>query len=284
MNTDQPVPGIPGDGLIRLRLDISYDGRDYFGWARQTDLRTVQGELERMLSHLYGVHVDVTCAGRTDAGVHARGQVAHMDVPGRLEVGLDLRRINRALPGDVRINAITKVPESFDARFSAMWRRYSYAVCDSAVGPAPLARHMVLPWSRPLDLEALNKAADGLVGEHDFTAFCKPRDFASSVREIQLLRWSRVDGLAVLAIQADAFCHSMVRSLVGVMLPVGDGRRSVSWPAEVLASGARHSAVTVMPPFPLVLEEVGYPADDLLLARQQQTRTFRGASDPRQGC
>jgi tRNA pseudouridine38-40 synthase len=226
----------------------------------------------------------VTCAGRTDAGVHARGQVAHIDVPGGLEDSLDLRRINRALPADVRIAAITRVPDSFDARFSAVWRRYSYTVCDSVVGAAPLERHMALSWSRPLNLDALNEAAQGVIGEHDFAAFCKPRDFASSVREIQDLTWRRVDGRAVMAIRADAFCHSMVRSLVGVMLPVGDGRRAVSWPAEVLASRTRHSAVTVMPSFPLVLEEVGYPPNQLLLARQAQTRTFRGTHAPGGGC
>ena len=256
-------------------MDLAYDGRNFSGWARQTELRTVQGELERMLGHLYGVHVDVTCAGRTDAGVHARGQVAHIDVPESLVDGLELRRINRALSEDVRIIAITRVPESFDARFSAIWRRYSYTVSDSVVGAAPLDRHMVLAWPRPLNLDALNEAAQAVIGEHDFTAFCKPRDFASSVREIQDLTWTRVDGQAVMSIRADAFCHSMVRSLVGVMLPVGDGRRSVTWPADVLASRARHSAVTVMPAFPLVLEEVGYPPDHLLLARQEQTRTFR---------
>jgi tRNA pseudouridine38-40 synthase len=235
----------------------------------------VQGELERMLGHLYGVHVDVTCAGRTDAGVHARGQVAHLDVPEALVDGLELRRINRALADDVRVNAIKRVPDAFDARFSATWRRYSYSVCDSVVGPGPLERHMVLAWHRPLDVDALNLAAEGLLGEHDFTAFCKPRDFASSVRDIQALTWSRVDGLVVMGIRADAFCHSMVRSLVGAMLPVGDGRRAVTWPAEVLASRTRHSAVTVMPAYPLVLEEVGYPSDDQLLARQHATRSYR---------
>ena len=228
-----------------------------------------------MLGHLYGVHVDVTCAGRTDAGVHARGQVAHLDVPRDLGELLDLRRINRALPDDIRVNAITLVPDAFDARFSAIWRRYTYSVCDSAVGAQPLDRHKVLSWSRPLDLDALNEAARGLLGEHDFTAFCKPRDYASTIREIQELTWTRADGLVVMGIRADAFCHSMVRSLVGVMLPVGDGRRASSWPAQVLASRTRHSAVTVMPAHPLVLEEVGYPSEDQLLARQAQTRTFR---------
>jgi tRNA pseudouridine38-40 synthase len=240
-----------------------------------TGLRTVQGELERVLGHLFGGEVELTCAGRTDAGVHARGQVAHVDLP--LDCpDIDARRMNRALPDDVRVVRVAPAPRGFDARFAAIWRRYSYAVSDDGLGPAPLERHTVLPWHRPLDLDAMNEAAVGLLGEHDFAAFCKPRDFGSSVRALQVLRWyRRVDGVAVMDVRADAFCHSMVRSLVGAMLPVGDGRRSRDWPAAVLATGIRDSAVTVMPAFPLVLEEVGYPADDELLARQGQTRSFR---------
>ena len=261
-----------------MRLDIAYDGRDFSGWARQTHpagLRTIQGLLEEVLGHLLGVGVTVTCAGRTDAGVHARGQVAHLDVaewPGEV----DVRRVNRALPSDVRVTRISPVPAEFDARFSAIWRRYSYRVCDDGVGPAPLDRWSVLPWHRPLRIEDLNEASAHLVGEHDFAPFCKQRDFGTTVRAVQVLHWDRdADGLAVMTVQADAFCHSMVRSLVGVLLPVGDGRRATTWPAEILRSGQKHSAVTVMPAFPLVLEEVGYPADDLLLERQRQTRTLR---------
>lgn len=261
-----------------MRLDIAYDGRDFSGWARQPHppgLRTIQGTLEEAIGHLLGVAVIVTCAGRTDAGVHARGQVAHLDVPAWPEE-IDARRVNRALPSDLRVTRISPAPADFDARFSAIWRRYSYRVCDDGVGPAPLDRWSVLPWHRPLRIDALNEAAVALVGEHDFAPFCKPRDFGTTVRAVQLLRWHRdADGLAVMTVQADAFCHSMVRSLVGVLLPVGDGRRSTGWPAEILQSGQRHSAVTVMPAFPLVLEEVGYPADDQLLERQRQTRSLR---------
>jgi tRNA pseudouridine38-40 synthase len=269
-----------------MRLDIAYDGRDFSGWARQTHpagLRTVQGLLEEVLGHLLGVGVTVTCAGRTDAGVHARGQVAHLDVaewPGEV----DVRRVNRALPADVRVTRISPVPAEFDARFSAIWRRYSYRVCDDGVGPAPLDRWSVLPWHRPLRIEDLNEASARLVGEHDFAPFCKQRDFGTTVRAVQVLRWDRgADGIAVMTVQADAFCHSMVRSLVGVLLPVGDGRRATSWPAEILRSGQKHSAVTVMPAFPLVLEEVGYPADHLLLDRQRQTRTLRYLGAARAG-
>ena len=259
-------------------MGIDYDGADFSGWAAQSTppgLRTVQGELQRVLGHLFGHAVDVQCAGRTDAGVHARGQVAHLDVAS-WPVGIDAARVNRALPADVRVTSITRAPEGFDARFAAIWRRYSYRVCDDGLGPDPLLRHLVLPWHRPLDLDAMNRAAAALVGEHDFAPFCKQRPFATTVRALHELTWHRDDsGVAIMTVRADAFCHSMVRSLVGVLLPVGDGRRPTAWPAEVLRSGTRDSGVTTMPAYPLVLEEVGYPDDAALLDRQRQTRSLR---------
>lgn len=232
----------------------------------------MQGVLEDVLGRLYRRPVDLTCAGRTDAGVHARGQVAHLDAP---ESSVDRARINRALPSDIRVLALSPAPDGFDARFSAIWRRYTYRIDDRDSGPAPLARHTTLPWARPLDLGRMNEAARGLLGEHDFAAFCKQREYASTVRELMELSWTRDDGVAVMAVQADAFCHSMVRSLVGALLPVGDGRQSTTWPAEVLAGRRRSSGVTVMPPYPLVLEGVGYPPDGELLDRQARTRTRR---------
>lgn len=247
-----------------------------------------------MLGHLVGEPVEVQCAGRTDAGVHATGQVAHVDVPAA-STGLDAQRLNRALPDDLRVRELAPAVPGFDARFSALWRRYSYRVCDDGLGPEPLHRHIVLPWSRPLDVDAMTTAAQRLVGEHDFAAFCKARrmgpplrgsaaasplatdrPLASTVRAIHELRWERDrDGLAVMNVRADAFCHSMVRSLVGVLLPVGDGRRPAHWPGDVLRAGRKDSAVTTMPAYPLVLEEVGYPADDQLAERQRQTRSLR---------
>jgi tRNA pseudouridine38-40 synthase len=231
--------------------------------------------MERMLGHVFAQPVELTCAGRTDAGVHARGQVAHLDIATWPD-DVDLSRINRAMPDDIRVTAIAPAPRGFDARFSAIWREYTYRVMDGPVGPAPLERHTILPWPRLLDIDSMNSAAEALLGEHDFTPYCKQREFASSVRELKVLRWDRdASGAAVMTVRADAFCHSMVRSLVGVMLPVGDGRRPVAWPAEVLARGVRDSAVAVMPAHPLVLELVGYPPDDQLLERQSLTRTFR---------
>ena len=263
-----------------MRLDISYDGREFSGWARQRDLRTVQGELERVLGHLAGSQIILTCAGRTDAGVHARGQVAHVDVaPEALGVVLDERRINSALPSDVRVKRIGRAPRGFHARFSALWRRYTYRVCDDQRGPAPLDRLTVLPWTRPLDLDVMNAVAGELLGEHDFAAFCKQRPGSSTIRALQLMSWERDEfGYAVMSVQADAFCHSMVRALVGVQLPVGDGRRSRTWPTQILQARVRDAGLTVMPPYPLVLEEVGYPVDAELLARQHVTRQVRTAA------
>jgi tRNA pseudouridine38-40 synthase len=235
--------------------------------------------MERMLGHVFAQPVELTCAGRTDAGVHARGQVAHTEVA-RWPMDADLARINRAMPDDIRVISIDEAPHGFDARFSAIWREYTYRVMDGPVGPDPLLRHTILPWPRPLDLDRMNAAADALLGEHDFTPFCKQRDFASSVRELKVLRWDRdSSGAAVMTVRADAFCHAMVRSLVGAMLPVGDGRRPVDWPGRVLAAGVRDSAVAVMPAHPLILEAVGYPPDDELLERQSLTRTFRVLGD-----
>lgn len=263
--------------MIRVRLDIAYDGRDFAGWARQRELRTVQGVLEQMIANLVGAEGEITCAGRTDAGVHARGQVAHVDVIG-WPADLDTWRLNRALPEDVRVLAITVVPNEFDARFSALWRRYTYLVSDSPIGPAPLDRGQVLQWGKELNLDAMNSASRMLLGEHDFTAYCKMREGASAVRELIDLRSERVGSDVVITVTADAFCHSMVRSLVGALLPVGDGRKPVTWPFEMLTSGIR--GATVMPPYPLVLEEVGYPPDDQLLDRQLQTKQHRVLSEP----
>jgi tRNA pseudouridine38-40 synthase len=234
-------------------------------------LRTVQGELEQMLSLLVYEPVELTCAGRTDAGVHARGQVAHMDVPDG--VALDVDRVNRALPDDIRITAISDVGSDFDARFSALWRRYSYTVCDGVCDP--LERHRMLQWNATLDVDRMNDAAAAFLGEHDFAGYCKQREGATTIRQILALRWERIDSQAVMHVQADAFCHSMVRSLVGAFLPVGDGRQSVEWSAIGLQALARQSGVTVMPPHPLVLEEVGYPPPEHWAERQHQTRTLR---------
>ncbi|GAB2618748.1 tRNA pseudouridine(38-40) synthase TruA [Streptomyces capparidis] len=273
-------------GDVRVRLDLAYDGRDFSGWARQRERRTVQGELEDALRTVLRLAepVELTVAGRTDAGVHARGQVAHVDLPAAVweaHGGKLLRRLAGRLPADIRVWRVSRAPEGFDARFSAVWRRYAYRVADHPGGVDPLLRGHVLWHDRPVDVDAMNEAAAGLLGEHDFAAYCKRRDGATTIRMLQELRWERPGpgeadaGLAVATVRADAFCHNMVRALVGAMLLVGDGRRPADFPAQVLAGRVRHSAVNVVRPHGLTLEEVGYPSDDRLAARSAEARNMR---------
>ena len=215
----------------------------------------------------------LTVAGRTDAGVHARGQVAHADLPGdRAADPLLLRRLNGLLPADVRVRRVSLAADGFDARFSALARTYRYRIADGPEAVDPLRRD-VLDVPRPLDLPALQAACAPMLGEHDFAAFCKRREGASTVRALLALEWVRDDaGLLVLTIRADAFCHSMVRSVVGAMLAVGDGRRSPDWPAALLDLRTRATEVAVAAPHGLTLEAVAYPPDDELLSRQAVTR------------
>jgi tRNA pseudouridine38-40 synthase len=234
----------------------------------------VQGILEDALAVLAREPVAVTVAGRTDAGVHASGQVAHADLPSAPE----LHRLNGLLDPDVRVRAVVAVSSAFDARFSALARHYAYRITDAV--PDPLRRHDTLAWRRPLDAAAMHAAGQELLGEHDFAAFCRRREGATTVRALRRLdvqRDVRREGnLVLLEVSADAFCHSMVRSLVGALLAVGDGRRPVGWPAEVLATAARDSGVMVAPAHGLTLVRVDYPdTDEALEARQTQTRVRR---------
>src|SRR5690606_11205802 len=170
----------------------------------------------------------------------------------------------------------SEAPAGFDARFSAIWRRYAYRVTAPPGGVDPLLRGHVLWHDWPLDVDAMNEAARGLLGEHDFAAYCKRREGATTIRTLQDLRLERgEDGIITATVRADAFCHNMVRSLIGALLFVGDGHRPWDWPAKVPAAGVRDSAVHVVRPHGLTLEEVGYPADDQLAARSAQARNKR---------
>ncbi len=217
-------------------------------------------------------------AGRTDAGVHARGQVAHADVPAAVAADrLLLRRLHGLLPEDVRVRAVSVAPPGFDARFSALARTYRYRIADGPQAIDPLRRREVLSWPRPLGLEAMQAACAPLLGEHDFVAFCRRREGATTIRRVLKLGWEREGGgLLVLTVRADAFCHSMVRSLVGALMAVGEGRYEPAWPGSLLARRRRADEVSVVPPHGLVLEHVAYPPDDQLLARQVITRSLRG--------
>jgi tRNA pseudouridine38-40 synthase len=254
-----------GAPAVRLRLDLAYEGTDFHGWAVQPDRRTVAGVLAAGLTTLLGEagHGGMTVAGRTDAGVHATGQVCHVDVAaGAWErlAGDPLPRLAAVLPPDVRVRAATLVAPEFDARFSALARRYRYRVTDAPYGADPLRRRDTLAWPRPLDLASLAAAARGLVGEHDFAAYCRRKENATTVRTVTRLDWRRAaDGVLEAVVAADAFCQAMVRSLVGAMLAVGEGRKPPAWPVELLARTTRASEVKVAPAHGLTLVAVDYP-------------------------
>jgi tRNA pseudouridine38-40 synthase len=265
----------------RVRIDLSYDGGGFSGWARQPGQRTVQQVLEDALTRVLRADppVQLTVAGRTDAGVHARGQVAHADLSAAawLEAApAILRRLAGLLPPDVRVRRIGPAPMGFDARFSALSRRYSYRVCDDVTGPDPLRRHDTLWYRRRVEVGAMNEAAGLLLGEHDFAAFCRRREGATTVRELLSLSWTRPEAtVAEATVIADAFCHSMVRALVGALLKVGDGARPPSWPAQVLTARVRDPGVPVVPPHGLCLDEVRYPPPAQLAQRALATRRVR---------
>ncbi|MGJ0117646.1 tRNA pseudouridine(38-40) synthase TruA [Williamsia sp. MIQD14] len=304
MYPDEPAVDTVSGGFVvgsadrvRLRLDIGYDGTDFAGWARQPGQRTVCGEIEAVLTTILREPVVLTVAGRTDAGVHAIAQVAHCDIaasaldtrslqndPSQL-----IRRTARMLPTDVRIKAAAVVSTDFDARFSALRRHYRYRLTDAAWGAEPVSARDTATWSRQLDVAAMNAASATLIGLHDFAAFCKRREGATTVRDLQRFSWTRDDaGIAVAEVVADAFCWSMVRSLVGAVATVGEGRRSVDWCAGLLGETSRASAVPVAPACGLTLVGVDYPPPDQWAARGAVTREVRGAvgccgDEPRSG-
>jgi tRNA pseudouridine38-40 synthase len=262
-------------------VDLGYDGTRFAGWATQPEQRTVQSEVERALATVLRLtEVRVVCAGRTDAGVHARQQVLHVDVPETSYAAQGdhdtlARRLAGVLPDDIGVRAVRRAARGFDARFSPLWRRYAYRISEDPFGPDPLLRHQVLAHRRPLDVAAMTASAAGLWGRHDFAAFCRRREGATTVRTLLELAWVREDGLLVARVVADAFCHTMVRALVGASLAVGEGRRAAGWPATVLAGRERVPDLYVAPPHGLTLEEVRYPADHELAARAVTTRARR---------
>ncbi|MDQ6649084.1 MAG: tRNA pseudouridine(38-40) synthase TruA [Actinomycetota bacterium] len=284
--TDEPAAPHGDGGLVRLRLDLAYDGTAYAGWARQPGQPTIQGAAEEALERVLRVPAALTVAGRTDAGVHARGQVAHADVPsGALAVAGGPaalhRRLLGVLPADIRVTAVTVAPAGFEARFSAERRRYAYRVSDDPSGPDPLRRHDTAAHPRPLDLDRLRRAGAGLLGEHDFAAYCRRRPGATTIRTLLRLEWERgADGVLTATVEADAFCHGMVRSLVGALLLAGDGRRPVDWPAELLAGAVRVPDGQVAPACGLTLLAVTYPDAAELATRAAATRSRRGVPSP----
>jgi tRNA pseudouridine38-40 synthase len=286
--TDEPAIG-PDGGFIRLRLEISYDGTDFAGWAVQGGQRTVAGVLNDALSTVFRSPVKLFAAGRTDTGVHATGQVAHIDVPvdalpharprgrrtGDPEFLPLLRRLARFLPEDVRVRQIARAPDGFDARFSALRRHYVYRLSTAPYGVDPQMARFVTPWPRQLDVDAMAGVAGHLLGLRDFAAFCRKRHGATTIRDLQRFDWARDGDMVTAYVSADAFCWSMVRSLVGALLAVGDGRRSGDWCNALLRQTHRSSAFAAAPPRGLTLMGVDYPPDDQLAARVAVTRDLR---------
>lgn len=274
------------DGFSRYRIDFGYDGTDYAGFAKQPSLRTVQGELTKALEVIFGKDANgfgMKVAGRTDAGVHAQHQVAHIDLSSsqlkRIGRSLDVAsRLNSSLPKDVRVFAFAKAPQGFDARFSATYRKYRYKIADSAASLDPLMLRYVLELKVSLDIKAMKLAAKEMIGLHDFGAFCKPRDGATTIRNLKQLRITRnkaQGNLVEIELLADAFCHNMVRSLVGALVAVGRGKASVLDIKERIATASRVGSFKVVGPEGLSLIEVGYPADSKLAAQAQKARNFR---------
>jgi tRNA pseudouridine38-40 synthase len=278
-----------GGGHVRLRLDIAYDGTEFAGWAVQAGQRTVAGVLDEALSTVFRTPVRLRAAGRTDTGVHATGQVAHTDIPigalpnayPRARRSADpefvplVRRLARLLPADVRIREISRAPAGFDARFSALRRHYAYRLSTAPYGVDPLQARFVTAWPRPLDLDAMAVASRDLVGLHDFAAFCRHRDGATTIRDLQRLDWFRDGDLVTARVSADAFCWSMVRSLVGALLAVGEHRRTADWCRGLLGATRRSSDFAAAPPQGLTLIGVDYPPDSELQARTLVTRDLR---------
>jgi tRNA pseudouridine38-40 synthase len=287
---------------IRIRLDVAYDGTGFQGWARQPGQRTVQGELESALATVFSRYPPaptLTVAGRTDAGVHALDQVAHLDLTpeqfgslrnshhakGRpadaspdAKAGRLARRLNgmAGLSSDLYVRRASLAPPGFDARFSAVWRRYRYRIADALAPRDPLMRNQTLWYPAELDLDAMNVAARGLIGLHDFAAYCRPREGATTIRTLQHFGWERDDtGVVTASLQADAFCHSMVRALTGACVAVGEGKLSAGRAVELLVAKERTAEFKVLPAKGLTLVEIGYPADEDLAARAEQTRARR---------
>ncbi|MFT4281547.1 tRNA pseudouridine(38-40) synthase TruA [Microbacterium sp.] len=277
---------------MRLRLDLAYDGTGFRGWARQPGLRTVQGTLEAAIARILGGAPTLVVAGRTDAGVHASGQVAHLDLTesqqARLAQGRnpDPAALAARLTGvlgqypDLAVHRSALAVPGFDARFSAVWRRYSYRIADRATGYDPLDRLRTTTVNATLDVDAMDEAARSLIGLHDFAAYCKWRDGATTIRTLLEFDWHREDdGVLVANVKADAFCHSMVRALVGACVSVGQGRLTPGDVVEIREAGERTSETKVLAARGLTLAEVGYPADDLLALRAEQTRARRSLDE-----
>ena len=281
--SNEPLVANAAQGLIRIRGKISYDGKDFSGWGMQPDRRTVQGELENAISTFLRVdRVIVQYAGRTDAGVHATAQVIHFDISETDSMDIkDLTyRINAILPEDISIQELEVTTPDFDARFAALSRRYEYLIYQGQRNP--LLRDRAHRSYLPLDVPAMNDASQALIGLHDFSAFCKKREGATTIRTLMKFDWTETaDGLIKVELEADAFCYSMVRGLIGAVLAIGEGKFDKAWLENYLAGREREAHVFAAPALGLTLVDVKYPdASEYAkrIAETLQVRDSDGAS------
>lgn len=268
----------PESGFFRVRITLSYDGTNFFGWGKQADRRTVQGELEAALFKLFQQQLDTVVAGRTDAGVHASGQVCHVDLPENEYTDIAYR-LNRILTDEIRIKSVERTSPDFHARFGALRRHYIYKIKDGNGYIEPTARLDIAPWYRDLNVDLMNQAAATLIGEHDFFSYARYRENATTIRELQRFEFERnEDGLIIARLSADAFLYNMVRSLIGTMVYIGEGRFNTDWAREVLEKRERPSDSLVFPAKGLTFTGVDYPADSELHARILKTMAIRAES------
>lgn len=280
--------------LVRMCLRLGYDGTAYNGWALQPGLPTVQGVLETALGMLIRRPIRTTVAGRTDAGVHARHQMVHFDLTENEYAGLNrganldpghalVRRLRGVLGregGSILVHEAYRAPAGFDARFSALWRRYAYRIADGPARFDPLTRAFTMWHKNELDVDLLNAEARSLLGRHDFLSFCKPRERATTIRTLTEFAFERdASGIIVAHLKADAFCHNMVRAMIGACVMVGDGRKSPGWVAVRLAAAVRDSQNILADPRALVLEEVAYPQDEIEIGRRAESTRARRVID-----
>jgi tRNA pseudouridine38-40 synthase len=274
---NEPLVTNVREGFIRIRGEVAYDGKNFSGWGMQPDQRTVQGAIEDAFTQIIGgPRTVVQCAGRTDAGVHATGQVMHLDVP--LAWGERLAdlayKVNAILDDDVVIKALVHTNQNFDARFAALSRSYTYFIKEGLRDP--LSRERVYQHRNYLDVAAMNEASQVLIGLHDFSAFCKKTDYGTSIRNLKTFTWTRTpDDLIRIDITSDAFCYSMVRALVGAVISIGEGKRTKEWLADYLARGERDFGVFMAPAHPLTLVNVEYPPEEEYASRIEKTLKTR---------
>ena len=277
----------PESGFRRLKIELSYDGTNFAGWAKQPDQRTLQQDLEEALAMVAHGPVNTVVAGRTDAGVHATMQFIHVDIPEKppfpdkdWNIPNWEYRLNRILSEDIRIHSVEYAPEGFHARFSASARHYTYKIADGLMTLPPLSRFDVAPWYRHLDEKVMNEISSKMLGEHDFKAFCKFREGGTTIRTLTKFHWYRLpNGYLAADVSADAFCYSMVRNLVGAAVCIGEGRFPQEWMVDLLENKERVSDSYVFPARGLTLVGVDYPADELLAEKAAQSMARRMDED-----